>query len=595
MSVTRTDADVELADYVAVLRRRWRAVALGLVVGIVAALAAIVVLPEQYTSSEAVMVLPVGEDGSVQNGRTTSSLNLDTEAQIVKSSVVAQLALKKIGGQGSVNDVTRNVMVTVPPNTSVLNISFTAGTPLAAQRGASAFSSAYLENRAEVAQRRVQATQDAIQKQLETAQATLADLTTQLDSLADGSSERLLVTSRRDLAIQQIARLNSSLLDLDTGAVLPGDIITDASLPTSPSSPDRLVIAVSGVLAGLLAGLALAFVRDRVDQGVRTRRDLERFGLETLVARVEVAPGTGRADERPGSEVSESLRQLRNGLLARLRGERGAVLVAGVSDDQTGSTVAVSLAEALARSGVDVMFVSANAWSCAVAGSMAPAGHAGLAELLRDEATLDEAIIRVPDVPNLRVVSAGASTSLSRELVQSTRARAVFEKLGARSQVLVIDVAPTAVNSDAQSLAAIGQGVLLVATEGRSVRAEVGEAVEQMRHVAALVLGAVVASVEELPVSSIARPVGLRDDSDTVEAVPDDESTGPVSDEVAGPADDADRADTGDAADDDVDVSDTTDDPEEPAEAPVRRPTPGPQAASAVFRGRPKGRRPARR
>ena len=237
-----------------------------------------------------------------------------------------------------------------------------------------------------------------------------------------------------------------------------------------PVQPDRYVIAVSGVLAGLLAGLALAFVRDRVDQGVRTRRDLERFGLETLVARVEVAPGTGRADERPGSEVSESLRQLRNGLLARLRGERGAVLVAGVSDDQTGSTVAVNLAEALAeRCRRAVRLGESRRRRCADAGSMAPAGHAGLAELLRDEATFDEAIIRVPDVPNLRVVSAGASTSLSRELVQSTRARAVFEKLGARSQVLVIDVAPTAVNSDAQSLAAIGQGVLLVATKGRSV------------------------------------------------------------------------------------------------------------------------------
>ena len=496
MSVPRTETDVEWSDYSAVIRRRWRAVVLGVVVGLFVAVAGIAVIPKTYRSTVSVQVQSVGEDGAVQNGRTSGSLNLDTEAQIVRSTAVAQLAFDALEPDyaATARELVQRVSVAVPPNTSVLNISFLAPTPAAAREGAQQFGESYLANRKEVAESRAGATRQTYEQQLEDAQDQLSTTIERLEGLEEGSPNRPLVAAQRDLLIQQVNSLNSQILQLSTGAVIPGDIITEAQTPTTPTSPNIPILAVSGLLVGLVLGLVAAFALDRADQRVRSRRDLERLGLDALVDRVDVT----RIDQSSlshGTRNIETLRQLRNGLLPRFRGERGTILVAGVSPDETGSAVAFHLAEALARSGVEAIFVCANSEFTGPTRGLVAEGRPGLAELLRGEAEAGDVIVPLRDIENLSVVPTGTSRSLSLEMLQGRRTQAAFEALAECAQVLVVDVAPTASNADAQSIAALGHGVLLVATAGRSERPEVVGGLDQMRHVSAVVLGAVLASV----------------------------------------------------------------------------------------------------
>ena len=57
---------------------------------------------------------PTGDDTNVTNGRTTSSINLDTEAQIVTSSVVASRADKALGSDKPPRELAKQVAVGVP-------------------------------------------------------------------------------------------------------------------------------------------------------------------------------------------------------------------------------------------------------------------------------------------------------------------------------------------------------------------------------------------------------------------------------------------------------------------------------------------------
>ncbi len=70
-------------------------------------------------------------------------------------------------------------------------------------------------------------------------------------------------------------------------------VLSPASPPVEPASPRRLLIMGAGLVGGLLAGIALAFLADSVDRSVRYSRDLERMGIPVL-ATVRKLDGTLR-------------------------------------------------------------------------------------------------------------------------------------------------------------------------------------------------------------------------------------------------------------------------------------------------------------
>lgn len=522
-----TTADVAFSDYGAILQRRWKLVALGLAAGVFLAVAGLVFIPKTYSSSAAVMVQSTGEDGAVQGGRTSSSLNLDTEAQVVKSTVVSQLALDDLEnpGEDDARALAKHVLVTVPPNTSVLNIMFSASSPEGARDGATAFADAYLANRKAVADRRIKSQADSVEAQVKALGLQVKALDKEVSGLPQGSSERADAAARRAALVSQAASLNSTLVGLQSSEILPGEIITDAQLPTRPSSPNDKILLVSGLMGGLLLGLLLAYVVDRLDRRVRDRRDLERLGLDALVAGVTVEPALVASK---GSS-SEAMRQLRNGLLARLPGGRSSVIVAGASGGVGGSLVALHLSETLARSGLNVLLVSANSSHCMVAEAFGTGDRPGLSDLIRGLARIDQTIGDAPDTPNLRVVHSGSDGSLHSELLLGRQVQRVLESLTPFTDVMVIDVAPTSENADAQSLASLGSGVLLVAEALHTQRDEVAEAIDQFRHVAAVIFGAVVVTV--------ARPrKGTRPNGDGVNSLPFVDRDAPVPDDVPEPS-----------------------------------------------------------
>lgn len=486
---------VEFADYGEILRRRWWLILCAVVGAVAVAVLGLQILPKTYTSVALVQVKPVGnEDGAVANGRTTSTLNLDTEAQLVTSNAVATKALSADPTGGSARDLARSVTVIVPPNTSVLSIAFAAGSPSQAQSGAQAFANAYLDHRKVSAQADLASQADAIRGQIKDLQNQLAASTRRLSSLQ--GNDRTLEQATHSSLVAQIQGLNSQLIPLTGNDVNPGSVITAAQLPTTPSSPNSKLFLASGLLAGLLLGCVIAFSVDRLDRRIRGRKDLHRLGLDTMTGVVTVPAIRDGGSASATSPGAEALRQLRNALLAQMPQRSGSVMVADASEPDAGSAVSVSLAVTMARSGREVVLLSANTVHCAVEQAFDHPGHPSLAEVLEGRIEVTDALHTVVGMPHLRVIPAGADGSLSSDLLQGPRIEAVIQELGHLADVVVTDVAPTSINADAQTLATVSDGVLVVATAMKTKREQVLEAVDQFEHVSARVFGSVVARVD---------------------------------------------------------------------------------------------------
>ena len=87
--------------------------------------------PVEYSASATVLVLPTaaGLDSSVAGNRSQTDVQIATEAELLRSSLVADAASKLMKGALSAKQLLKNSVVTVPPNSQVLMVSLVAGTP----------------------------------------------------------------------------------------------------------------------------------------------------------------------------------------------------------------------------------------------------------------------------------------------------------------------------------------------------------------------------------------------------------------------------------------------------------------------------------
>ncbi|WP_158088554.1 hypothetical protein [Thermoactinospora rubra] len=270
----------DLAALLSLLRRRRLALACPLLACLLGALALWRLTPAAYTAHAEVLVTPTGvldQTNQVTN-RQREALNLDTEARIAMSAVVAAKAARLAG-----TTAIGTPEVSVPPNSSVLSIAVTSADPATAAAHARAYAEAYLAHRAETARAAVAAQLQAVLAKLKRVNAGLREVAGQLETLDKGSAARTLAAHRQALLGRQAAGLTARYDSLKTLAVTPGSVISQPTPPAAPSSPSAPLYLGSGLMLGLLAGTAAAFGRDRLDTRLRTAEDVERLtGLPVL-------------------------------------------------------------------------------------------------------------------------------------------------------------------------------------------------------------------------------------------------------------------------------------------------------------------------
>ncbi|MEV4248409.1 Wzz/FepE/Etk N-terminal domain-containing protein [Streptosporangium canum] len=284
----------DLADYASLVRRRWPILLFFLAAGLGGGVALLRLTPPAYTATAQVLVSPTGlsEQTNQVTNRQREPLNLDTEVQIAQSAVVATKA------RAVLRSTPEPVDVSVPPNTSVLEISYTATDPRTAAAGAGAYAQAYLANREESATQALDAQLKALLAKLKQVNASLVTVADTLPGLARGTAERTIALQRQNVLSRQVYNLTIRYDALRTVPVTPGSVISEAVAPAEPSAPSPPLHLGSGLMIGLLAGVGAAWVRDRLDTRIRTGSDLRRLtGLDVLSAEEigELTDGAGSA------------------------------------------------------------------------------------------------------------------------------------------------------------------------------------------------------------------------------------------------------------------------------------------------------------
>ena len=262
-----------------------------------------------------------------------------------------------------------------------------------------------------------------------------------------------------------------------------------APRPETPARPRPTLYTIIAAVLGLALGLALAFLRERLDRRLRTQEDVEATFDQPVLARV---PRRGR-NEASVTAFKESYRLLRTNLQFAAGGRqvKSLAITSGREGDGK-TTAAANLAIASAEVGLRVLVVEADFRRPALQRELMPTQteplRPGLSNYLVEAASLDDVIFPTGR-PNIEIIPAGPLPPTPSALLESRRGQAAVAELTKEADLVIIDCPPLTIGADASVVAGWVDGVLLVLDLTSSTDQSVRRAVRQLEAVQAPLLG----------------------------------------------------------------------------------------------------------
>lgn len=506
------DEAPNIREYLGVIKRhRWMIIAIvSLMIG--SALTFTFLQPPKYSSEAQVLVQPIMI--SSDHRTDTDVLNLETEVLIATSPRVAQIAASELG-ESDPPKLLRNLEVTVAQDADVLIFTYTGKQASDVRQRAQAFADAYLEHRTNEARNRWEAEVSATQNVLDRLQERL-DLLNSLLSASPNPEEETVLIDEINTLNQQVVFERTTMLQLASPEdVQAGQVLYDAQLPRSPSNPTLVNSGLIGLFAGLFLGLGFAFLRERLDDRLGGRADLEtaiQAPVLSVVPRVAAWKNSKNTylvtGEEPQSVASEAYRTLRTAILfASSQYDVKVLLVTSAHEKEGKSATSANLAVVLGQAGKRVIVVSGDLRKPRLQQFFGVADRRkGLTNLLAGEVTLDKALVPVDALlGNVQLLHGGPIPGNPTELLGSDSMRDLLDQLSARADFVIVDIAPILAVADAMTLARRCDGVLFIADATKSTQGAVIQARQQLEQVGARIIGGVLHNFDSSEAPSYAR------------------------------------------------------------------------------------------
>lgn len=346
--------------------------------------------------------------------------------------------------------------------------------------------------------------------------AQINDLSAQIKSM-EGTVKTLpaleqdLLNLTRDVKVSN--QLYNSLLNsyqqmrlVKEGKVGNVRIIDAASVPEWPIRPQQGKALTLGLLVGLVAGLALAFLRQSMRPGITDPSELEQHlglhvfatvphsAIQAKLAQAVKAkqPGTHLLSlTHPDEPAVESLRSLRTALqFAMLDAPNRIVLITGATPGIGKSFTSANFASVLAAAGKRVLLVDADMRKGHIHQFFSMERGLGLSELIAGTQTLDK-VVHTGLAPGLDFVSTGSVPPNPAELLMSPHTSQLLKDMAAGYDIVLIDTPPVLAVADTSALAPQVGTVFLVARADVSTLGEVEETTKRLSQVGVTVSGVI--------------------------------------------------------------------------------------------------------
>jgi succinoglycan biosynthesis transport protein ExoP len=492
-----TERELELRDYLDVLRRRkW--IVVGVTAIVVAAALGMSLLQDKVYRATAEILLQTRASERIfdpTEGQSNSSdrVLIDTEIQVMRSRSVQAAAEEELGRAPSVSIASRG-------QTNVVAVSAESTEPAEAAREANTFASVYIDTRREQQVSDLLAASAEVEAKINDIDAQLAAL----DEDADGyEAQRSALQSQRAGFTSQLGQLELAGNLTRTGGA---QLVSQAEEPSAPVSPKPLRNAILALVVGLMLGVGLAFLRDYLDESIRTREDLDRLtgGRLNVLGSIPIVAGWKEgnapmliASTEPNAPASEAYRSLRTSVqFIGLDYPIKLLQLTSASAAEGKTTTLANLAVSMSQAGRRVLVVCCDLRRPRVHEFFGLDNKVGFTSVIVGETEVEKAIQEVPGTPRLSLLASGPTPPNPAELLSSARVEKFFAWAREAYDIVLVDSPPVLPVTDGAIIARLADATVVVATAGVTGRRELQRTLESLETVQANVVGAVLNGIE---------------------------------------------------------------------------------------------------
>jgi non-specific protein-tyrosine kinase len=428
---------LELISYLRLARRSWWILALATGTGAGGAMLVTQQMPERYAATVS-MLVAAEDDESTAAGAYQANLLSQQRVKSYANLITSRRVVTAVARPEGLNpdSLARNVKAEAVPDTVLLRATVEDGDPARAGR------------------------------------------------LANAVGEQLTAL------IDQIERP-----DKDSKSTIKVTIIDKAVTPGKPVSPRPLVNLSIGVLLSLLAAGSAIVLYDRLDTTVKSPEDLlEATGGAVLgvISYEKDAKQYPLIVRDQGSSIrAEAFRAIRTNLqFVGIDEKPRSLVVTSCLPGEGKSSTSVNLAIALGQAGWRVLLVDADLRRPSVPDYLGIEGAVGLTNVLIGTSTLADAL-QTWGEDQIQVLPSGPKPPHPSELLSNHQIRQLLVQLRKSYDMVLIDAPPLLPVTDAATLAAVADGVLLVARSAKTQRDHLAHATTQLSSVSGRLIGSI--------------------------------------------------------------------------------------------------------
>lgn len=266
--------------------------------------------------------------------------------------------------------------------------------------------------------------------------------------------------------------------EVSAGAGAPAaniSLVDRAEPPLEPASPNPLWLMAFAGLAGIIAGMVIALLREQMHRVVRTMQDLEdSSGISVLgvVPKLGAGEKMGSAMRSSRSPQSEAFNSLATAVQQAAEGKLPKTLLLTSAQAKEGkSTSTMGLARGLRTLGYEVLVVNGDLRKSS--------GSQGFAQML--DGTLDpQAVTDLRDKHGITFLDSGPVKWNPVSLLAPARVRPLLAVLSAYADIILVDGPPILGLADAVLLSESVESVLMVVEANRTEATQVDAALSRL-------------------------------------------------------------------------------------------------------------------
>jgi len=271
-------------------------------------------------------------------------------------------------------------------------------------------------------------------------------------------------------------------------------VVDSAFVPYSKHSPNTVRNLLIGSLLGLMLGLAVAFLRERLDDRIRTVEELENFselpvlGIFPFIKKKNKSDPAIILDDRHSVEA-EAFRSLVTNLgYISSDGLPKILHITSAAPSEGKSNTAINASMVIAESKKSVLLIDADLRKPKVDKYLKTKHASGLTDYLVGNASATD-VITSSNINGFDLIAAGAPAPSPSQLLSDDRMLELLEYVSDRYDHIIIDSPPVLGLADALILSNRSNATLFVVASNETKKAHITDAIKRLRLSYANIIG----------------------------------------------------------------------------------------------------------